>query len=174
MLLVTWRCCSPACPLLNEKRTGKKQLRVREGGAIEHTHRLRNRHGPMGAQRCLGAKTNSPESFGELYRTAETNSKQTSFRPDFVRNYVISVHSSISFWSISRPLGHGYSKVTKVIHCVFSGSDVGSKWQLLCSLLHSTTKHLNHLGAILVYICSGGETRVDWWQHTQGGSKVKR
>ncbi len=93
---------------------------------------------------CLGAKTNSPESFGELYRTAETNSKQTSFRPDFVRNYVISVHSSISFWSISRPLGHGYSKVTKVIHCVFSGSDVGSKWQLLCSLLHSTTKHLNH------------------------------
>ncbi len=29
-------------------------------------------------------------------------------------------------------------------------------WLLLCSLLHPTTIHLNHLGIILVYICSGG------------------
>ncbi len=35
--------------------------------------------------------------FGELYRTAETNSKRTSFQPDFVRNDIISVRSSISF-----------------------------------------------------------------------------
>ncbi len=33
-----------------------------------------------------------------------------------------------------------------------SGSDVGSKWWLLCSLLHPTAKHLNRLAAILVYI----------------------
>ncbi len=44
---------------------------------------------------------------------------------------------------------------------LFSGSDDGSKWQLLCSLLHTTTKHLNRLGVILVYICSGGETTDD-------------
>ncbi len=48
----------------------------------------------------------------------------------------------------------------------------GGAW-LLCSLLHPTTEHLNRLGAILVYICSGGETMADWWQITQGGSKVK-
>ncbi len=53
-LLVTWTCCSPAWPLLNEKRSGKKK-----NVFPEHTHRLRNRHGPMVAQRCLGAKTNS-------------------------------------------------------------------------------------------------------------------
>lgn len=57
-----------------------------------------------------------------------------------------------------------------LIHC---GSDVGSKWRLLCLLIHSTTEHLNRsIGDILVYICSGGETVVDWWQLTQGGSKV--
>ncbi len=62
--------------------------------------------------------------------------------------------------------------ITKVIHRVFSGSDVGSKWWL--HLLHPTIKHFNRLGDILVYICSGGETMADWWQLTQGGSKVKR
>ncbi len=60
-----------------------------------------------------------------------------------------------------------------VIHYVFSGSDVGSKWRLLYSLLHPTTKHLNRLGVILVYICSGSETMADWWQLTQGGSEVR-
>ncbi len=57
--------------------------------------------------------------------------------------------------------------------CIISGSDVGSKWRSLCSLLHPTTEHLNRLGAILVYTCSGIETMADWWQFTQGGSKVK-
>ncbi len=36
------------------------------------------------------------------------------------------------------------AKVTLIL-CFFSGSDVGSKWQLLYSLLHPTTKHLNRL-----------------------------
>ncbi len=36
------------------------------------------------------------------------------------------------------------AKVTLIL-CVFSSSDVGSKWQLLYSLLHPTTKHLNRL-----------------------------
>ncbi len=37
------------------------------------------------------------------------------------------------------------------MHCVFSGSDSRSKWWLLCSLLHPTTKHLNHLRFIYIY-----------------------
>ncbi len=32
---------------------------------------------------------------------------------------------------------------TNVIYCVFSGSDVRSKWELLWSFLHPTTEHLN-------------------------------
>ncbi len=62
----------------------------------------------------------------------------------------------------------------KLIICVFSGSHVGSKWQLLCSLLHPTTKHLSHLGDNLVYPCSGFETMADCWQLTQGGSVLTR
>ncbi len=75
---------------------------------------------------------------------------------------------------LSRSEG-AFPSQTKVIHCVFSGSDVGSKWRLLCSLLHPTTKHLNHLGDILVYICSGVKTMVvGLLQLTQGWSKVRR
>ncbi len=65
---------------------------------------------------------------------------------------------------------------TKVplILCVFSGSDVGNKWRLLFSLLHLTTKHLNHLiGDILVFPCTGVDTMADSSQLTQGGSKVR-
>ncbi len=54
MLLVTWRCCSPAWPLLKEKRTGKKKNRSSKKVEL---------HGPMVAQRCLGVKTNSPRKF---------------------------------------------------------------------------------------------------------------
>ncbi len=97
MLLVTWRCCSPAWPLLNEKQTGGKKLRVK-GGAPKHTHRLHNRHGPVVAQRCLEAKTNSPRKF--VLVSCFELPKQTSFWPDFVWNYVIS--SFLDFvWSIS-------------------------------------------------------------------------
>ncbi len=65
-------------------------------------------------------------------------------------------------------------KVTLIL-CVFSGSDVGSKWRLLYSLLHPTTKHLNRLiWDILVFPCTGVDTMADWWQLTQGGSKVRR
>ncbi len=39
---------------------------------------------------------------------------------------------------------HFKAKVT-LIFCVFSSSDVRSNWRLLYSLLHPTTKHLNHL-----------------------------
>ncbi len=74
-----------------------------------------------------------------------------------------------------RQIGNAFPSKVKVILCVFSGSDVGSKWWLLCSLLHPTTEHLNRLiGDILVYICSGVETMTDWWQLTQGGSKVRQ
>ncbi len=38
---------------------GEKKMWVKENVFPEHTHRLRNRHGPMVAQRCSGAKTNS-------------------------------------------------------------------------------------------------------------------
>ncbi len=41
----------------------EKKLRIKEGGAPEHTHRLRNRRGPMAAQRSLGGKTKSPRKF---------------------------------------------------------------------------------------------------------------
>ncbi len=69
--------------------------------------------------------------------------------------------------------GGGFLSKTKVILCVFSGSDVGSKWRLLYSLLHPTTKHLNRLGVILVYSCSGVKTMVDSSQLTQSGSMLK-
>ncbi len=62
-----------------------------------------------------------------------------------------------------------FTSKTKIIHCVFSGLDVWSKWRLLYSLLHLTTNHLNSLFlCILVYTCSGVETMADWWQLTQG------
>ncbi len=73
-----------------------------------------------------------------------------------------------------RSIGGTFPSQTKVIHCVFSGSDVGSKLWLLCSLLYPTTKHLSRLGAILVYTRSGVETMANCSQLTQGGSKVKR
>ncbi len=41
----------------------KNNVHQKIGGAPERTHRLRNRHGPMVAQRCLEVKTNSPRKF---------------------------------------------------------------------------------------------------------------
>ncbi len=61
---------------------------------------------------------------------------------------------------------------TKVIHCVLSVSDVGSKWWLLCSL-RPKIKHLNCLGDI-VYTYSGVKSMADCWPLTQGGSVLKR
>ncbi len=55
---------------------------------------------------------------------------------------------------------------------ILGSSDIGSKWWLLCSLLHPTTDHLNRLGAILVNTCSV-DTMADCLQFTQGRSKVK-
>ncbi len=40
-------------------------------------------------------------------------------------------------------------------------------------IITSNNKHLNRFGDILVSICSGVKTMADWWQLTQGGSKVK-
>ncbi len=71
-----------------------------------------------------------------------------------------------------RHIGGTFPLETNAIHCVFSGSDVGNKCRLLCSLLHPTTKHINRLGVILVYTCSGVETMGDWWQLTQDRSDV--
>ncbi len=69
---------------------------------------------------------------------------------------------------------HFRVKVTLSL-CVFSSSDVGSKWWLLYSLLHPTTIHLNHLiRDILVFPCTGVNTMADSSQLTQDGSKVKR
>ncbi len=65
---------------------------------------------------------------------------------------------------------HFKAKVTLIL-CVFSGSDVRSKWRLLYSLLHPTTKCLNRLiGDIL----SSPAPEADSSQLTQGGSKVRR
>ncbi len=61
---------------------------------------------------------------------------------------------------------HFKAKVTLIL-CVFSGSDVGSKWWLLYSLLNPTTEHLNR------FPFTGVDKMVEWWQHTQGGSKVR-
>ncbi len=65
---------------------------------------------------------------------------------------------------------HFKAKITLIL-CVFSGSDVRSKWRLLCSLLHLTTKHLNHLiGDILVFLCTRVDSMADSSQLTQGGA----
>ncbi len=66
------------------------------------------------------------------------------------------------------------AKVTLIL-CVFSCSDVGSKWWLLYSLLHPTTEHFNRLiGDIFVFPCTGVDIMADSSQLTQGGSKVRR
>ncbi len=66
------------------------------------------------------------------------------------------------------------TKVTLILR-VFSGSDVGSKWLQLYSLLHPTTNHLNCLIVdILVFSCTRVDTMADEWQLTQGRSKVRR
>ncbi len=75
-------------------------------------------------------------------------------------------HETVNFSRI-RCIVFVFPSKTSVI---FSGSVVGSEWRLLGSLLHPTTKHLDRLGGILVYICSSVETIVDWWQLTQGGA----
>ncbi len=69
--------------------------------------------------------------------------------------------------------GGVFPSETNIIHYVFSGSDVWSKWWLLCSLLHPTTKHLNRLGAILVNNRSSIKTMADCWQLTQCRSVIK-
>ncbi len=70
------------------------------------------------------------------------------------------------------------AKVTLIL-CVFSGSDVGSKWRLLYSLLHSTTKHLSRL--IWDILSSPAPESTQWrsdclqlTQFTQSGSNVRR
>ncbi len=75
-------------------KPGQKKLCVK-GGAPEHTHRLRNHHGPMVAQRCLGAKTNSLRMFA-LVSCFELP-QRTSFWPLFWPDFIMSVRSSISF-----------------------------------------------------------------------------
>ncbi len=77
----------------------------------------------------------------------------------FNKEYVsLNLKKKRIFWVLHVYWGH--IPFTNKSNPLFSGSDVGSKWQLLCSLLHPTTKHLNSYGAILVYIGSGGETMV--------------
>ncbi len=61
-------------------------------------------------------------------------------------------------------------KVTLIL-CIFSSSDVGSKWRLLYSLLHPTTKHLNRL---IRDILSSPAQEADSSQFTRGGSKVRQ
>ncbi len=54
-----------------------------------------------------------------------------------------------------------------------SSSNNESKWRLLSSFLHPTTKHLNRLGDILVYSWSSIKTMADCVQLTQGESMLK-
>ncbi len=75
---------------------------------------------------------------------------------------------------------HFKAKVMLIL-CVFSGSDEGSKWRLLYSLLHPTTKRLNRL--IWDIVSSPAPESTQWrldclqltqfTQLTQGGSKVR-
>ena len=72
---------------------------------------------------------------------------------------------------------------TKLSHCVFSGSDLGtSKW-LLCSLLHPRTEHHNRLDAILLIDSApayqqwprrSARTMIDSSLTSEGGSVLKR
>ncbi len=66
-------------------------------------------------------------------------------------------------------------KVT-LIFCVFSSSDVGSKWHLLYSLLHPKTKRLNRLLGDLLSSSApeSKQWRSNCLQLTQGGSKIRR
>ncbi len=107
--LVTWRCCSPAWTLLNEKLTGGKKLHIKKAGVPEHTHRLRNRHGRMVTQRCLGAKTNSPKS--SLWWAV--SSCQNELKTNLVSAWFCSKWCHISsffifVWSISGLKGQGW------------------------------------------------------------------
>ncbi len=85
------------------------------------------------------------------------------------------IHANIdAFRQIADRHIHFKAKVTLIL-CVFSGSDVGSKWRLLYSLLHPTTKRLNRLiGDVLVFPCTGVDTMADSSQLTQSGSKIRR
>ncbi len=59
---------------------------------------------------------------------------------------------------------HFKAKATLIL-CVFSSSDVGSKWWLLYSLLHPTTKHLNRRHSCLPLHRSrhnGGHMTAHW------------
>ncbi len=62
-----------------------------------HTHLLHNHHRPMGVWRCLlaGAHFYVKFAFNKLFWTIRTNSKQTLFWPEFVGNYITSVHSLV-------------------------------------------------------------------------------
>ncbi len=84
-----------------------------------------NLHGPMVAQRCLEVKTNSPRMFA-LVSCFELP-KRTSFRPDFVRNDVISVCSLISF------------EVYRGLYSSFVGN-VGLFMGFMCR--HTVVRHL--------------------------------
>ncbi len=55
---------------------------------------------------------------------------------------------------------HFKAKITLIL-CIFSGSDVGSNWRLLYSLLRPTTKHLNRL--IWDILSSPGPESTQWW-----------
>lgn len=80
---------------LSELRGYEKWIN-RTSGVPEHTHRLRNRHEPIVAQRWYRNqnKLSQNVNFRELLRTAKTNSKWSSFWLDFV---IISVCFSILF-----------------------------------------------------------------------------
>ncbi len=76
----------------------------------------------------------------------------------------------IILFSVFRQIGdqriHFKVKVTLIL-CVFSGSDVGSKCQLLYSLLHPTTEHLNCLTLSVVSLkYSSGPPRVSFFKVT--------
>ncbi len=61
-----------------------------------------------------------------------------------------------------------------LIRCIFSGSDVGSKWWLLYSLLHPITKHFNRLIRDILSSLHWSRHNAGQLSFTQGGAKVRR
>ncbi len=60
-----------------------------------------------------------------------------------------------SYWGLYRFFSRIFPQKMKLNHSVLSGSDGGSLWRLLCSLVHPKTQHLKSLfGADIVYISS--------------------
>ncbi len=78
-------------------KPGERKLHVKEVVVPEHNHQLRNRHGPMVAQKCLGTKMNSLRKFALVSCFELPKQTQNKLCFGLILNDIISVHSSILF-----------------------------------------------------------------------------